>query len=79
MVYFITLSKVCTSNDKITNIFELLVEVRQGDVLSPNLFKIFKNDLTTYLSSSRDPIGTASANSAKFREIRPRMYIKDLL
>ena len=25
------------------------------------------------------PIGTASANSAKFCEIRPRMYIKDLL
>ena len=24
-------------------------------------------------------IGNASANSAKFREIRPRMYIEDLL
>ena len=24
-------------------------------------------------------IGTASANSAKFRGIRPRMYVKDLL
>ena len=25
------------------------------------------------------PIGTASANSAKYRGIRPRMYIEDLL
>ena len=64
MVYFITLSKVCISNllfvfkvnDKITNTFKSLVGVRQGDVLSPNLIKIFINDLTAYLSSSLDPV-----------------------
>ena len=42
-------------NDKITNTFKSLVRVRQGDVLSPNLFKIFINDLTAYPSSSFDP------------------------
>ena len=36
--------------------FKSLVGVRQGDVLSPNLFQIFINDLTTYLSSSLDPV-----------------------
>ena len=42
-------------NDKITNTFKSVVRVRQGEVLSPNLFKIFINDLTAYLSSSLDP------------------------
>ena len=50
-------STLCVNvNDKITNTFKSLVGVRQGDVLSPNLFKIFINDLTTYLSSSLDPV-----------------------
>ena len=50
-------STLCVKvNDKITNTFKSLVGVRQGDVLSPNLFKIFINDLTTYLSSSLDPV-----------------------
>ena len=43
-------------NDKITNAFKSLVGVRPCDVLSPNLFRLFINDLPTYLSSSLDPI-----------------------
>ena len=50
-------STLCVKvNDNITNTFKSLVGVRQGDVLSPNLFKIFINDLPSYLSSSPDPI-----------------------
>ena len=50
-------SSLCVKvNDKLTNTFKSLVGVRQGDVLSPNLFKIFINDLPSYLSSSPDPI-----------------------
>ena len=43
-------------NDTLTNTFKSLVSVTQVGVLSPNLFKIFINDLPSYLSSSSDPI-----------------------
>ena len=43
-------------NDKITNTFKSLVAVRQGDILSPNQFIIFINDLPNYLMFSQDPI-----------------------
>ena len=43
-------------NDKITNTFKSLVGVRQGGVVSPNLFKIFINDLPNYLSFSQGPM-----------------------
>ena len=40
----------------LTDPFKLGVGVRQGDVLSPNLFKIFINDLPKYLRSCPDPV-----------------------
>ena len=39
-----------------TDFFKSSVGVRQGDVLSPNLFKIFVNDIPKYLSGSIDVV-----------------------
>ena len=51
-------SKSCIRvlQDKVTEFFSLNVGVKQGDNLSPNLFKIFINDLPQYLNSTCDPI-----------------------
>ena len=42
--------------DTLTNSFISRLGVRQGDVLSPNLFKLFINDLPNYFLDTPDPI-----------------------
>jgi hypothetical protein len=43
-------------NDKLTEFFATKLGVKQGDNLNPNLFKIFINDLPSYLSNTKDPV-----------------------
>ena len=46
-----TSSKSCVLvNNRITNFFPVTLGVKQGDNLSPNLFKIFLNDRSPRLS-----------------------------
>ena len=54
---FYSNSTLCVKiDDDITNSFQSYVGVRQGDVLSPNLFKKFVNDIPKYLTGSIDAL-----------------------
>ena len=43
-------------DDLVTDFFNINVGVKQGDNLSPTLFKLFINDLPQYLENTADPI-----------------------
>jgi hypothetical protein len=50
-------SKSCVKlQNHITDHFPINVGIKQGDNISPNLFKIFINDLPDYIEDSIDPI-----------------------
>ena len=57
----------------ITNFFPVNLGVKQGDNLSPNLFKIFINDLPEYLLDTPDPI------IINTRRLDCLMYADDLI
>ena len=58
---------------KITNFFSSEVGVRQGDVLSPNLFKFFINDLPTILDNKSESL------NLKGQKIPCLLYADDLV
>ena len=67
-------SKSCVRvSNGITDFISVKVGVKQGDNLSPNLFKVFINDLPDYLNSSQDPV---VLNSRAFNCL---MYADDII
>jgi len=67
-------SKSCVRlHNKITDFFPTGLGVKQGDNLSPNLFKIFVNDLPDYLQDTPDPI------FANTRPVHCLMYADDII
>ena len=60
-------------NNKVTDYFPIQLGVKQGDNLSPNLFKMFINDLPAYLTDCIDPI------SLQDKHIPCLMYADDLI
>lgn len=60
-------------NNHRTDFIPVQLGVKQGDHLSPNLFKIFINDLPLYLANSSDPVRLVD------REIPCLMYADDLI
>ena len=67
-------SKSCVRIDNcLTDFFKINMGVRQGDNLSPNLFKIFINDLPEYLEQTQDPVILDS------QKINCLMYADDVI
>jgi hypothetical protein len=67
-------SKSCVRvSNGITDFITVKVGIKQGDNLSPNLFKLFINDLLDYLNSSQDPV---VLNSPAFNCL---MYVDDII
>ena len=54
-------------------LFPLNVGVKQGDNLSPSLFKIFVNDLPSYLSNTSDQVNVNG------KDVHCLMYADDII
>jgi hypothetical protein len=67
-------SKSCIRlHNKITDFFPTRLGVKQGGNISPNLFKIFINDLPDYLRDTQDPV------YVKTRPVHCLMYADDII
>ena len=72
-MYNVSRSCIKNSNSTRTSFFDNNLGVKQGDNLSPNLFKIFINDLPSYLKQTIDPIILNS------RSVHCLMYADDIV